>query len=395
MKKVKITLLAGIIAISASANINGDGYYRVQNCKTERYIYVLDNKGKLNFQATTAELGAIELWKNYDKTITDPATVIYVTDLTGKKQDYDLQAQGTGVNEIISHPVSIRQDSKYFPNSYMVFGRDSGVTRYIGDGTRMASDQGYVASLDNNEYYRWYFHPITTDDSNYFGIKGELTVDNSTYYTSFFAAFPFTFHSAGMKAYEVYHIQDGKAHIREITNGVAAATPVIITTSSPYPSDNRLNIGAQTGAKPGTNLLEGVYFNNQVSLHVNLTPYDPKTMRVLGKLSDGTIGFKTENIQYLPRNKAYLVVPEGTPSELAITTQAPSGVEELYDSTANIQVDGLNLYVSGVNNAKVYSVSGTLVGELTNAENGKSMTLPAAGIYIVKAGDKVTKVSAK
>ena len=112
MKKAIIALLAGIITFAASATINGDGYYRVQNYKTNRYIYVLDDKGKLNFQATTAELNALELWKNFDKAISDPATIIYVKDLTGKNQDFDLQAQGTGVKAIIDYPVSIRLADK-------------------------------------------------------------------------------------------------------------------------------------------------------------------------------------------------------------------------------------------------------------------------------------------
>ena len=97
MKKSILTLIASAIALSASAVIDGDGYYRVQNYTTGRYIYVLDNKGSLNFQATTAELGAIELWKDHGRTISDPATIIYVKDLDGRGRSFDLQTQGTGV----------------------------------------------------------------------------------------------------------------------------------------------------------------------------------------------------------------------------------------------------------------------------------------------------------
>lgn len=394
MKKVSISLLAGIIAMSALAKLNGDGYYRVQNFASERYIYVMDDKGKLNFQATTAELGAIELWKNHEKTISDPATIIYVTDLTGKNQDFDLQSQGTGVNAIISYPVSIRLDSKYGSDQYTIFGRNSGVTRYIGDGTRMSSDQGYVASLDNNEYYRWYFHPITTDGSNYFGINADLT-DGKTNCTTFFADFPFSFHSTGMKAYKVYCVQDGKAYIEEVTGVIPRATPLIIMASSSNPSDNRLSIGGQPGAEIENNLLKGVYFNNSVSLHINQTPYDPNTMRVLGKLSDGSIGFKVEDIDFLPRNKAYLVVPEGTPKELTLSTDTPSGIDSPSMAQASVTIDGLTLYVSGVDKAEVYSVTGTFVGNVSNAVNGASMTLPAAGVYFVKSADSVIKISAK
>lgn len=387
-------LLAGIAALSVSAKLNGDGYYRVQNSQTERYIYVLDNKGKLNMQATTADLGAIELWKNYDKAVSDPATIVYVKDLTGKNQDFDLLAQGTGVYTIITHAVSIRLDEKYFPNSYSIFGRDSGVTRYIGDGTQMSSDRGYVAQLENNEYYRWYFHPITTDDTNYFGIAADLS-DGKTNYAGFYADFPFSFYSKGMKAYTVHCVKEGKAHIKEIEGVIPRATPVIITASSAEPSNNRLNIGGEEGAAIEGNMLQGVYFQNTSVTHENLTPYDAKTMRVLGKLSDGSVGFKVDKIKYVPRNQAYLVVPEGTAEEIPLTTDEPAGVADMAVSPAMVSVTGLTLYVSGIKSADVYTVTGVHVGTVTNAENGNTLILPSEGVYVVKAGNIVKKVYAK
>lgn len=330
-------MFAGLIAFGASATLNGDGYYRVKNYKTERYIYVLDDKGRLNFQATTAELGAIELWKGYEKAITDPATIIYVKDLTGKKQDFDLQAQGTGVYSIIDYPVSIRlADSKL--GVYSIFGRNSGISRYIGDGTKSDSEQGWVTSLDNNEYYRWYIDPVTTDDSNYFAVNPSLT-DGTTNYAPFFAVFPFSFHSEGMKAYTVYDVYGDKAYLKEVKGTIPGATPVIITSTSSNVSNNRLNIGGEA-TDITDNLLKGVYFNNSSALHLNRVAYDKNTMRVLGKLSDGTIGFKTEDIDYLPRNQAYLVVPAGSPAEIHLSTETPPA------RVSSITLDKTNLNLS-------------------------------------------------
>ena len=390
MKIASITLLAGIISFSASAALNGDGYYRVQNYKTNRYIYVLDDKGKLNFQATTAELGAIELWKGFDKVSSDPASIIYVKDLTGKGQDYDLQAQGTGVKTIIDYPVSIRLVDKT-NETYSIFGRNSGMSKYIGDGTP-SGDRGYATCLNNGENYRWYFHPMTTDDNNYFGVKADLT-DGTTYYAAFYADFPFSFHSAGMKAYTVVAVENGKAHIQEVTGTVPRATPVIITAASEKPSENRLTIGGDANAVD-RNMLKGVYFNNTNTNHKNQTPYDKKTMRVLGVLSDGTIGFKTDDLDFLPRNQAYLVVPEGTPDELPLTTEA-AGIADAVMTTAAVRADGLNLYVSGVNSAEIYNITGRCVARVSNASLGATVTLPAPGLYLVKAGSTVTKVLAK
>ena len=107
MKKLLTAFLASAISLSASALITGDGFYRVQNYQTGRFIYVLDDKGSLNFQATTAELGAIQLWKGYENTISDPATIIYVKSLDDKGQNFDLQTQGTGVKSMIDYPVTI------------------------------------------------------------------------------------------------------------------------------------------------------------------------------------------------------------------------------------------------------------------------------------------------
>lgn len=388
MKKIITTFVATAIALSASAVIDGDGYYRVQNNKTGRYIYVLDDKGELNFQATTAELGAIQLWKYYDKTISDPATVIYVKDLNGKQQDFDLQTQGTGVKAIINYPVSIRLYNKT-EGTYQVFGRNSGLTRYIGDATTSSSDRGYVTSDGNGEYYRWLFYPVTTDDSNYFGITPEFQ-EGSDYYSTLYADFPFSFHSAGMKAYYVTWVNDGIAYICEIEGTVPQGTPVIIRSSSDKASENRLNIGGSAN-KISQNILKGVYFNNTSLLHKNLTENDKATMRVLGRLSDGSIGFVTSSEKYLPRNKAYLVVPAGTPAELKIQI-ASSGIDEIAaDSEMDIMVNGLTVSVSGNGNADIYNVTGRLVGRTSDG----SFTLPSAGVYVVKAGTTVRKIMAK
>ncbi|MDE6396237.1 MAG: Ig-like domain-containing protein, partial [Muribaculaceae bacterium] len=378
MKKTGIALLAGLVALGASAKLNGDGYYRVKNFKTDRYIYVLDDKGSLNFQATTAELGAIELWKGYEKTITDPSTIIYVKDLTGKGQDYDLQAQGTGVNAIIDYPVSIRlADSKN--GTYSIFGRNSGLSRYIGDGTSSTADRGYVTSLENGEYYRWYIEPVTTDDSNYFGVNATLT-DGTTYYAPFFAVFPFSFHSEGMKAYTVYDVSDGKAHIKEVTGTIPGATPVIITTKRTDASSNRLKIGGTASPVSG-NLLKGAYFNNSSLLHKNQIPYDKNTMRLLGKLSNGSIGFYTANVDFVPRNQAYLVVPAGSPAELPITTEAPA-----------IRVTGISLSKTWLSLRKGDSETLTVTVLPANADN-KSLTWSSDKPEIVSV-DATGKISA-
>lgn len=376
------------MALCSFAKLQGDGYYRVQNKKTERYIYVLDDKGELNFQATSAELGAIELWKGYERTLSDPATIIYVQDLDGRGRDFDLQTQGTGVNAIIDYPVSIWYDNS--AGAYGIFGRNSGVTRYIGDDDKSSAAQGWVTCLGNGEYYRWHFHPLTTDDSNYFGITPELQ-QGADRYATLYADFPFSFHSPGMTAYTVTLVADGKAYLKETEGTVAPGTPVIIKCSSATPSGNRLNIGGNA-APADDNLLRGVYFDNNDLVHKNQTPCNARTMRVLGKMSDGSIGFVTPDYKSLPRNKAYLPVPDGSPAEIAITTEAPAGISDLTANEAVISLQGLRLSVTGAANVEVYNITGS---KIAAGHGDTSLRLPAPGLYIIKADSKVTKITAK
>ncbi|MDE6090229.1 MAG: T9SS type A sorting domain-containing protein [Duncaniella sp.] len=387
MKKLLTAFLASAISLSASALITGDGFYRVQNYQTGRFIYVLDDKGSLNFQATTAELGAIQLWKGYENTISDPATIIYVKSLDDKGQNFDLQTQGTGVKSMIDYPVTIYLANKNL-GIYSIYGRNSGLVRYIGDATESDADRGYTTSNGNGNYHRWYFHPLTTDDSSYFGITPELQ-DGSDYYATLYADFPFTTHSEGMTAYTVALVENGVAYVAEIKGTVPRATPVIIKCSSASPAGNKLDIGGDAPMLTG-NKLKGVYFNNTSLLHKNLTPNDKATMRVLGRLSDGSIGFVTSNDQYLPRNKAYLTVAPGTPDELRIEP-VNAAISNVVADNITVSVNGHDIYVNGAAKVEIFNMTGQLVISQDNPA-GSAITLPAPGVYVVHADNHVEKV---
>ena len=141
-------------------------------------------------------------------------------------------------------------------------------------------------------------------------------------------------------------------------------------------------------------MLKGVYFNNNDLVHKNRTPYNKATMRVLGRLSDGSIGFVTSNEQYLARNKAYLVVPAGTPAELKMEIASSAAIGTVTSDAVSISVNGLELHVDGADDVVVYNITGQLITRSANA-NSHAISLPAPGIYIVKAGSKVAKIIAR
>ncbi|MCM1355215.1 MAG: hypothetical protein NC212_02275 [Staphylococcus sp.] len=409
MKSIITSLIFSAITLASFAQVSsGEGYYRVQNYMTERYIYVADNRGSLNMQATTAELGAIELWKGHDKTISDPASVIYVKDLTGQKKDYDFQTQGTGVNAIIDYPVSIYENKSTNPVTHRIFGRNSGLTRYIGDGTNsemtIKNEQGYATSQGkpNDLFNLWIFHKMSSDGNEYFGVRPEIEAGGE-HYATIYAGFPFSCASEGMKAYYVTQVGNGQAALKEIKGTVPEGTPVIIKCAGSTPSANRLDLGGSASAILG-NQLYGVYFHNTSLKHKNLTPFNKSTMRILGKLSDGSIGFiKSDTTQYLQRNHAYLIVPEGSADEIKLVSEADFndqpkdpditaiGSINKDESKPALRIEGLTLYVDNGATVEVYTITGQLVrkGALSK------LALPAAGIYIVKSGSHVTKLIAR
>ncbi|MGN1246613.1 MAG: Ig-like domain-containing protein [Muribaculaceae bacterium] len=331
---MRLKLILAILLLaqaSAYAELNGDGYYRVQNFKTQRYVYVTDNKGRLDYATTSADMGAIELWLGFEKASTDPATVCYVKHISGSQ--YDIQSQGTGIYEIISTYVKLYKLSN---GTYYAYGEKGGMTKYLGDGEKGDCDEGVMSGETTGDYRKWWIKPIDTDD-NYFGVKTDLSVGGK-HYRAFYTEFPYSFASSGMKAYYVSKVDNGMAVMKEITDGVPGETPVFIETSSNQPKECKLNIGAATGATPSDNKLTGVYFNtHNGSAHSNYVAYNANTMRVLGKTSDGKLGFVTAVLDYIPANSCYLKVESGSPAELKLVT------EEEYEEEMNKYAQSISM----------------------------------------------------
>lgn len=342
MKKFLPLFLAGVAsAMPVAAQLNGDGYYRVHNFETDRYVYITDNKGHVDPNTTSVDALAIQLWKNFDKACCDPATVLYFQSKGGN--EYDILAQGTGINQIIDHNITIRTNSD---GTYYAYGRDGSVVKYLGDANSSDAAEGTMSTEATGNRRKWWIKPINNNDGNFFGIKPTITV-GSKHYNPMYASFPMSAHSAGVKIYVVTTYGYGMAVTQAVDGVLPGGTACIIECSSTSPSDNRMNVGG-TGSAIANNQLAGVYFENYMKTHLNLTPYDRNTMRVLGKLSDGSLGFVTANIEYLPANQSYLRVPAGSPAEIRIVTQQEydQAVASL-PTSISVTPAQANMYVGG------------------------------------------------
>ncbi len=372
MKKI---ILAAALMITATVHAQTiqNGYYRVKNKGSERYVYVYDNTGKINLQTTSADMGGIELWKDHERTISDPASVIYIENLNSNNQ-YNLFCQGTSVYQIIGHHAQLYPSGE----AWKLYATYSGMTKYLSDDETANVPDGQMGTIAKGDYRNWIVLPLDTE-ANYFGIKPNHSAGEK-HYKPFYADFAFSFAGTGMKAYYISETYKHIAVIKEVKDEIVAAnTPVIIECSSADASANKLNLFRNQGTKPAGNLMKGVYFNNpkRPKSPDARTKYDANTMRVLGTLADGTLGFVTSTEEYLAANEAYLVVPQETPAEMVLMTE-----EELAKFKEN-EGNSIGQVKENESVRGVFSLTGLKVAEKMNA------SLPK-GVYIVN-GKKIVK----
>lgn len=365
MKKI-LTYILLLFATASYAQLQS-GFYRVHNFATERYVYVYDNTGKINVSTTSADMGAIQLWKDHNRTISEPASIIYVEQKGGSI--YNLHSQGTSVHEIIGYNVMVYPKG----DTYQLYAEG----KYLADDETSNVPDGQLGTIAKGDYRKWVATPVNLED-NFFGIKPNFNIDN-TYYEPFFADFAFSFANEGMKAYYVSETYKHIAIIKEIKDEIIAAnTPVIIGCGSEEPSSNKLNLFINKGNKINNNMLKGVYFNNERRPKSKdaRTKYDANTMRVLGITSDGKLGFIISKEEYLAANEAYLNVPAGSPEEFELMTE-----EQLAAYKENEQGQSINSVKTDKPVKGVFSITGLKVADKVDK------SLPK-GIYIVN-GKKI------
>lgn len=317
---ILLSLIALAVLIPASAQLPADGYYRVQNVATTRYLVVTSDQSKIDYAATDVDLGSMITQKKFSKVVSSPGSVIYLQKAGSGKYSYIVLSQGADTYSLSGG--SYLDISSNGDGTYKASGSKSGTTLYLVDETGNASEGIVMTGKKNASTSNWYIIPITNDDNACFGITPDISVGGK-HFAAFYASFPFSFSSSGMKAYYISRIEQGMAILNEWTgNVIPASMPVLISCSSTSPTSNKLTIGTKTNlAGPATNLLHGVYFENTNKILGHYTPYDANTMRVLGKNSNGELAFVKYSGSVVPANKAYLKVPAGSPDQLRIVTE--------------------------------------------------------------------------
>lgn len=383
MKRLLLCAMIAFASMPLFAELNGDGFYRVRNAYTKRYAYLTDDKGSYNVATTSADVGALKLYLDTERVISDPAAIFYIQSAPQGNDYYDICGQGTSVYRFIQLYLTIYKDRTPFDgeSSYSIYASHSGLVKYLGDyWNDFSDDEGYASVDAKGDYRRWYLNPLDASSDEYFGVKPTVEAQGK-HYASIFADFPFSAHSDGLKFYTISEIDSrGAAIINEVNGTVPASTPVIIECGSSLPSGNRLNIGGSADAVGG-NKLKGVYFDNSSKRHYNRTPFDKESMRVLGVGKDGRLAFVEGDYDFIPRNVAYLQLTD--PEQYKVKEYPLMTSEQRDIEFAAVDVIPLDSYVD------VYGIDGCLVKAGIPMTDVHSL---GKGIYIVKSLGKSQKL---
>lgn len=371
-----LTSLA-LLTLSASAQNISNGFYRVQNYGSKRYIYVKDNTGSINVQTTSADMGAIRLYNDANLRFDDPSSVIYAEN-HGTYQNtklYDLRSQGTGVYQIIGYYVAITNTD--VAGTYWVVEPQHSIYLWDGVGsTRLP--QSYLNTETLKDYPKnkyWSITPVDSKTNEYLGITPNANIKVAgKYYKPYYVGFPMNLASSGMKAYYVSDVKADAVIIREVVGTVPAATPVIIECTADNATGNRVDLLSTTVSSIQGNKLSGNYFCFGSHSPNDRLLYNPSTMRVLA-VKDGRLHYITdtnhehtkklkindEEDYYIADNESYLRVPAGTAATLPVMTQAEYDALHPAGKAGDINGDGkinatdvvvLNRYIAAGKQAK-------------------------------------------
>ena len=312
MKRIITCLLSAIVSLGAYAQI-ADGYYRLKCKETGRYLTIHnDYINKESAKRTgEADLQSLETIASFDDIVDDPGSIIYM-----KKTPTGWAIEGQGFTtegqlDLQLTPV----DDAYLVWCWVTYqGMD--FAKYLRDYEE-SPGYSYITTDPNLSTNRqWYFIPV--DDTNYFGLKGDVQV-GSNYYTTIFATFPIQLGSS-MKAFAVNTLSTNTCTLEDIGNVVPPKTPAVIQCAGAEASANKVTPVTSNDATVGVNRLSGELFCYPVLTPSgkerrdnpawNALDYDPQIMRVIGE-SDGKLCFVTSSdLVYMPANKAFLYVTD-------------------------------------------------------------------------------------
>ena len=412
MKKVLLTALVAFMVLPTMAQY--EGFYRIRNNgAAKRYISIKNNKVEKRAKEVEIAAGAsgeISVWslQTVKDPTTDPGSILYIA---GNSSDLSLEGQGMRTRDLLSQYKLQNNGSALFSE---VTKSGVSITAYmadnyeaeIGDNAEVRIIYGSKVTPAYGSYKAWEVIKIDNKEE-FFAADPELKIGDK-YYTTLYTSFAYEL-PEGVKAYyvddhEYVKVVSPVAELKEITDIVPAATPVILECTSDKIEDNILKpiVGSDAPAAVKDNELKGIYFCGYLMLGgkertkdwyldewKNVTAYDSETMRVLGKDAEGNLALipatnnelvVTDLGKYLPANKAYFTISEkeaeATKNGIKLLNKAD------FDTATAIQSV---VSKTATEKSGIYTLTGARVAE------GNSTEGLTKGIYIINGKKVVVK----
>lgn len=360
-----------------------DGYYRIRNVATGRSMYMADNSGSLP-DAASADFGGIRMAVS-ETLVSDPASVFSFRINTSQPgvPFWSISTQNSSFVSVATANMKLlpagSDDGNDVFKAY-VFKDNRKV--FFADDVATSEEEAPLAGVTDAVNGLWQFNRVdVNDDANCFGLFPTVQTEGR-YYRPFMAEFPFRTVSEGMKVYIISRIDTEKAVMvmKPVQGSVPPRVPVIVECVGPSALDNRIEI-VTSGALASTdgNLLSAVWFDSSADGHVNRTPYDSKTMRMLA-ISGGRPVFTNAFASgFVPRNQAYMSL--SSEAELGITDYQVL-TEEEYTGVHGVDV------IPDASFVDVYTPDGVLVRK--GMPKTDVVKLPH-GVYLLRCGSSVEK----
>ena len=350
MKKIFTLFFMVNMALTAAAQLE-DGFYRIKNDATGRYIVMYDPYVLVNKGTGTVNLTALQTRGSFGFVSSHMGSVWYLEAKGDSQYDLYCQHSSLGANSSGFYP-----KLWYNNGSYRVYGEYNGFTKYLSDVDDEDTGEGYVSVTGTK--MNWSF--ITIGGDNYIGIEPETRADGY-YWATFMSGFPFQLGS-GMTAYYVNNVDDNNFSMKELGSEIPAKTPVLIRLNGGSASDNIITVKKNSNAAaPSDNKMYGVWYSSDLGgKHKDTNVECESDNRVLGE-SDGRLAF-VKSSGYIEHNRGYIAVSANASSDIIEST-------------------------SGISNIRVEQDAERAMYTLTGQKVPEGMT-PRPGIYI-KEGKKV------
>ena len=146
MRKLVFLLFAWCVANTALAQLGGNGFYRVQNNGTGRYLTFITKEAFKTADGMDVNLSQAMISKKdfENDVVKDPGSIVYISSVSG---GYDLQSQGIDSYSLMGIPLVVTPTNGGYICSGTMSASGASVTKTLYDNGSPSLPEGFLICL--------------------------------------------------------------------------------------------------------------------------------------------------------------------------------------------------------------------------------------------------------